>query len=290
MINYNLILLLLLPIFFSCTQPTETTSEKVTSEKNQKQTQVQEQNTENHTTTAIPFDTTYNTIHIFVALCDNKYQGIVPVPEKIGNGQDPDNNLYWGCGYGVRTYFKKSNEWKLLRTSKLDSIKLERLVFKHSTKKIYLVADAYNGKYIKQCTIDFLQSSCGQLKDTVMIDSRVIGIAGNAQLLSYIGHDGLMDFRLTETFVNQDNKKRAVIILACISKNFFKPHLQQANVNPLVWTTGLMAPEAYTLHDAITGYVNNEQNESIRTRAALAYSKYQRCSQKAAKNLLVTGW
>src|SRR5688572_22804615 len=28
-------------------------------------------------------------IHIFVALCDNKYQGIVPVPAKIGNGQDP---------------------------------------------------------------------------------------------------------------------------------------------------------------------------------------------------------
>ena len=26
------------------------------------------------------FDTTYKTIHIFVALCDNKYQGIVPVP------------------------------------------------------------------------------------------------------------------------------------------------------------------------------------------------------------------
>ncbi|MDR2238683.1 MAG: hypothetical protein LBE92_21425 [Chryseobacterium sp.] len=58
------------------------------------------------------FDEKTKTIHVLVALCDNKYQGIVPVPEKIGNGQDPDQNLYWGAAYGVRTYFKKSKEWK----------------------------------------------------------------------------------------------------------------------------------------------------------------------------------
>ena len=38
------------------------------------------------------YDTTTKTIHVFVALCDNKYQGIVPVPPKIGNGQDLNNN------------------------------------------------------------------------------------------------------------------------------------------------------------------------------------------------------
>jgi hypothetical protein len=51
-----------------------------------------------------------------------------------------------------------------------------------------------------------------------------------------------------------------------------------------------MAPEAYTVHDAISGYVKDETNEAIRTRAALAYSKYQKCSEKAARNLLATGW
>ncbi|RNL78010.1 hypothetical protein ED312_20100 [Sinomicrobium pectinilyticum] len=230
------------------------------------------------------------TIHIFVALCDNKYQGIVPVPAKIGNGQDPHNNLYWGCGFGVRTYFKNSKEWALVKKQKSDSIILERLVFKHQNKNFYLVADAYDGKHIKQCTKDFLQSSCGQLKDTLVIDDRVIGISGNSGLIAYIGHDGLMDFRLKGPFNNKDNKKRDIIILACYSKSYFSPHLKNANVNPLVWTTGLMAPEAYTIHDAITGYTKAETNESIRRRAALAYSKYQKCSERAARNLLVTGW
>jgi len=236
------------------------------------------------------FDTAYKTIHIFVALCDNKYQGIVPVPTKIGNGQDAFNNLYWGCGFGVRTYFKNSTEWKFIKTQKIDSLLLERIVFKHTTKNYYLIADAYNGKYIKHCTEEFLRSSSGLLKDTIHVNNKAIGIAGNAKLVVYIGHDGLMDFNITQTFQNTDNKKRDVIILACYSKRYFTPHLKAANVNPLLWTTGLMCPEAYTIHDAITGYILEETNEAIRTRAALAYSKYQKCSVQAARNLLVTDW
>ncbi|KQT17699.1 hypothetical protein ASG31_09520 [Chryseobacterium sp. Leaf404] len=239
---------------------------------------------------SVPFTSDAKTIHVFVALCDNKYQGIVPVPENIGNGQDPDNNLYWGCGFGVRTYFKKSKEWKFIESRKLKSEKLERIIFKHSTKNYYLVADAYDGQFIKNTTVDFLKSSSGNLKDTLKTGKTVIGIGGNAKLLAYVGHDGLMDFQLNETFENTDQQKRDVIILACYSKKYFTPHLQKTNVNPLVWTTGLMSPEAYTLHDAISGYLNSESNEQIRSRAAKAYSKYQKCSDKAARNLLVTGW
>jgi hypothetical protein len=236
------------------------------------------------------FDTINKTIHVFVALCDNKYQGIVPVPAKIGNGQDPNNNLYWGCGYGIKTYFKKSKEWKLIKTQKLDNIKLERLIFKHISKNYYLVADAYDGQYIKQCTIDFLQSNSGQIKETIKINNTTIGIYGNAKLNAYIGHDGLMDFKLTENFDNTDNKKRNCIILACVSKTFFAPHLKATKSNPIVWTTGLMCPEAYTVHDAISGFIDNQSDENIRNRAAMAYSKYQKCSLKFSRSLLVTGY
>jgi hypothetical protein len=51
-----------------------------------------------------------------------------------------------------------------------------------------------------------------------------------------------------------------------------------------------MAPEAYTLHDALSGYVLGEANEAIRERAAAAYAQYQKCSLNAAKGLLVTNW
>lgn len=94
----------------------------------------------------ITYDSTIKTIHILVALCDNKYQGIVPVPAKIGNGQDPAYNLYWGCAFGIKSFFKKSNDWKLLKTAAVDAVILERLIFKHKTSNTLLIADAYNGQ------------------------------------------------------------------------------------------------------------------------------------------------
>jgi hypothetical protein len=238
----------------------------------------------------VAYDTTITTIHLFVALCDNKYQGIVPVPDAIGNGQDPDNNLYWGCGFGVRTYFKNSSQWTLVNKYPVDSLVMERIVFKHKTKNTYLIADAYNGQYIQQCTVDFLKSCSGQLKDTVISNGSTIGTNGNAKLIAYIGHNGLMDFTLSGSFKNTDNIKRDAIILACISRNYFSPILLDTKANPLIWTTGLMCPEAYTLHDAIESYLNQEPVANTRNAAAAAYSKYQKCGVKAAKNLLVTGW
>jgi hypothetical protein len=44
---------------------------------------------------------------IIVALCDNEHQGIVPVPEALGRGDDPATNLYWGAMYGLRTLLQK---------------------------------------------------------------------------------------------------------------------------------------------------------------------------------------
>jgi hypothetical protein len=54
----------------------------------------------------------FKVVHLYVALCDNASQGIAPVPEKIGNGDDPAANLYWGCSEGARSWFSHSSRWK----------------------------------------------------------------------------------------------------------------------------------------------------------------------------------
>ena len=231
-----------------------------------------------------------NTIHVMVALCDNQYQGIVKVPKGIGNGQDPNSNLYWGCGYGIRTFFKKSADWKVVRTYKVDKIRLERVVFKHKTKDYYLVTDAYDGEFIKDCTVDFLNSCAGIKKDTLMIGKTIINLNGGAKLVAYIGHNGLMDFSLPSVYQNKDGKKRDAIILACASKQYFTPYIKSSGANPLLWTTHLMCPEAYTLHDALATYINGGDAASVRNSAAAAYNKYQKCGINGAKRLLVTGF
>jgi hypothetical protein len=236
-------------------------------------------------------DSTIKTIHVFVALCDNKHQGIVPVPASIGNGQDPKTNLYWGCSNGVKSYFIRSKEWKLISSQINPSANiLERLLFKHKSKNIYLLADAYDGQFIKQTIIDFLNASSGKNEIELKDGEKEIWFGGASDLLAYAGHDGLMDFSLQQKFENHSNKKRETIILACYSKNYFSPYLKSTGAVPLLWTFGLMCPEAYTLHDAIHEWVNNNPPSQTRLAAAKAYSKYQKCSLKAAQNLLVQGW
>jgi hypothetical protein len=51
-----------------------------------------------------------------------------------------------------------------------------------------------------------------------------------------------------------------------------------------------MAPEAYTLKSALDGWINGENDQEIRERAAEAYAKYQHCGLNAARKLIVTGW
>jgi hypothetical protein len=237
-------------------------------------------------------NTSYKTIHVFVALCDNENQGIVPVPEKIGNGKDAVHNLYWGAGYGVKHFLhKKSGDWKLLKTIAFpEKHIIERLIFKHNSQNYYLMADAYDGAFIQQTIIDFLKACSGDriIKET--LDNQSISFGGASSLLAYTGHDGLMEFELTETFKPLDNQERKAIVLACVSKSYFKPYLEQTGAKPLVWTTGLMAPEAYTLDAVIKGWIAGETDEQIRERAAQAYHQYQKCGIKGARNLLVTGW
>lgn len=232
------------------------------------------------------------TIHVFVALCDNENQGIVPVPESLGNGKDPKNNLYWGAAYGVKSYFKnKTTDWKLLTSIKSDNPEiLERLLYKHANEDIYMLADAYDGEKIKNCITNFLKASNGQLPNQITHDSLSLKFGGNADMIAYVGHDGLMDFDINLKYNSSIDKQTDIIILACYSKNYFSPEIQKAKANPILWTTHLMAPEAYTLKSAIDGWILNETGKEIEERAAQTYNKYQKCGITGARNLFTTGF
>jgi integrase len=144
-------------------------------------------------------------VDVFVALADNAHQGIVPVPAALGNGDEPQRNLYWGAAFGVKTFFRKSAQWKqVAHSSASPAAVLERTVFQHVSGNAYLVADAYRGIQIKQAIADFFESAAGihtqpaiQAKQA---DGKEIQLSPSADLTVYVGHDGLMDFALDKRF------------------------------------------------------------------------------------------
>ncbi len=215
-------------------------------------------------------------VHVVVALCDNRYQGIVPVPESIGNGQDPDSNLYWGAMYGVRSFFNRSDAWEQVAIQIPDDKRiLERVVFAGevtrggSSVPVHVIADAWDGQHIKDATAAFLKMAS----------------EGERHLVAYVGHDGLMDFSLPAPEPVESALPTDAVVLACASKQYFKKHLEAAGAHALLLTTGLMAPEAYTLDAAIRSWAAGGSTTEVGTSAAKAYHHYQKCGLTAAKRL-----
>ena len=239
--------------------------------------------------------TSPRTIHVFVALADNVNQGIVPVARMLGNGEDPEHNLYWGSAYGIKTFFSRSPDWKLLSCGQKPKHEiLDRCIFKYRSANVYLVADAYRGREIQTAILNFFDAAAGLSWDRIKINDGpqevTLNVLGGSNVVAYIGHDGLMDFQLPRIPIRKNDGAREAIILACASQIYFAKPLRASGAYPLLWTTNLMAPEAYTLKSALDGWILGESNEKIRERAAAAYDKYQKCGLNAARRLMATGW
>ena len=243
--------------------------------------------------------------HISVALADNKYQWIARVPDKIGNGQQPQNNLYWGALYGLKTFLTKKKRWKLTpATSTKDKAILERIVLLKTFTIIngkktdfYVVADAWDGKTINKAVEKFAAHASGNTPETITINNTKVHAGSNAHLIGYIGHDILMDYNLSDNNTltempklnsihpQKDNPAKSTIVLACQSNRYFKEKLLYWNVNPLILTNSNMAPEAYTVDAILNSFAKQATAKQIHESAAQAYNKYQKCGINSARKL-----
>jgi hypothetical protein len=212
------------------------------------------------------------------------------VPARLGNGDDPESNLYWGAAFGVKAFFGKRPDWRAIQqiTSPGPGV-LQRCIFRHRNRDVFIIADAYQGLEIKRATGDFLRYAAGVISDIVNPPVfEGLTLDGPADLAVYIGHDGLMDFRLPEYPRGRDGNKTDAMVLCCASKAYFSDAIRASGARPVLLTTGLMAPEAYVLDAVLTGWISGEGADRICARAATAYNQYQKCGYRAARALFTT--
>lgn len=232
-------------------------------------------------------------IHAFVPLCDNENQGIVPVSKTLGDGLSLRTNLYWGALYGVKTHFKKQRDWELLFSKKdLNKNILERVIFSkkyQNRAQVYFVADAYRGDRMKECLTDYFAALSNENNSEFNFLNKRIGVEGNADLIVFNGHNGLMDTSI-EFPNNAHTSEKDAIAVACISFDYFEKYYQQVNAYPLLNTKNLLAPEAYVLENVFDAWATLKDEEAIHHAAGSAYNEYQRCGLKGAKRLFQSGW
>ena len=227
--------------------------------------------------------------HVVVVLADNKHQGIVPVPEKLGNGQDPRNNLYWGALYGLRTHLIRKAQWVLVaKTKNPAKYILERLLLQKQMgdRTIQVIAEAWDGAHMSEALDHYFACVSGTKKVTVTEDgSEPVAAGGDAHLVVFVGHNGLMDRDHDLPTHANSQPARATAALACRSRGYFSNHLSAAKANPVLMTNGLMAPEGYVVAALLEGFFRSHSKQKIAKEVATAYHAYQNCGMQAAMNL-----
>lgn len=225
-------------------------------------------------------------VRIIVCLADNKNQGIVPTTAALGNGQNARNNLYWGALYGVKSHFRQHEMWKTGASGKAETHQSEHIIDTghfaliqppFSNDQCFISAEAWDGKFMKQAIRAFYDS--------------LANTDGGPDLIIFVGHNVLMDFRLfapipsAETKTKNLTRNRAAMVFACNSADYFTDTIRNYGVNPAVMTHGLMAPEAYSIEPAIRAWFDGKNNEDVRRAAAGGYAKYQRIPERNARRL-----
>jgi len=212
-------------------------------------------------------------VRVFVGLCDNATQGIVPVGKAIGDGDDPDGNLYWGCADGFGHLFKTSKRWTL-QQREVDPSRsiMRRLSLRHVSGDVAVVAEAWRGSKLADCFQAFERAAA----------------SGEHDLVVFIGHNPLMDGKIPEAAVTPGNKTQ-VIALCCQSDAWFAPRLDKLGCRRLLTTRHNMYPGAFLVHAAIEFWRVGGDENAVRLAAAKAYAKNQGIGLGSAERVFTPG-
>lgn len=238
-------------------------------------------------------------VHIFVPLCDNEHQGIVPTTASLGNGFSLRTNLYWATTNGMKRYFKEKKEWKFIESIKdvyKDSVVLERVIFKRTYPNkatVYVVADAYRGDKMLATLNHFARAmSNNYTKKITLPDNNTINIHGGADLVVFNGHNGFLDFpEGTPTpFYNTTKSQKDMVAIACFANEYFEREALRAQAYPIVRAKSTLHPGAFVISAIIDDWAMLEPVEAMRLSAGKAYCEIHNCSIKTSKNLFYKGW
>lgn len=133
-------------------------------------------------------------------------------------------------------------------------------------------------------TEDFLSFASGRNSQSLPIGDRILKIGGAADLIVYVGHNGLMDFSVeTKPAAMEQRKGRQAAVFACKSQSYFSKPLKDSGIAPVLLTTQFMAPEAYVVHALANGWARSDSPATIRRHVAAAYSLHQKLANPALK-------
>jgi hypothetical protein len=231
-------------------------------------------------------------VHAYIPLCDNENQGIIPTSPSLGDGLNLKTNLYWATSGGTKAWFKKQSDWRLVYDElAIDTNVLERVIFKkrYSDAEVYFVADAYRGDRMEATVNDFLSAIASQhFQDCVLESGDTITVAGNADLVMFNGHNGMMDNIRVRNWHSAKGLLKDVVMNSCVSYGYLQYDFMNVGGYPLVRSNTLLYPGAYVLEQIIDDWVADIDPDQLCLNAGRVYCERHDCG--AGTKVYQSGW
>ena len=235
-------------------------------------------------------------VTLHVALCDNRV--IACGNRRLGNGDAPSGNLYWGGGSGVRAWFDAMKSYTRVYLDRGDGKRvLERVVYHHRVKSpsvlwrkmgvtkpfdVLVVGLAYRGLSISRAMGSFLQDVSTSQAQTLKIKKtgRVrwkVRFRGGSHVVGYLGHNHLMDVKKSRYKWPRFTRKQHIgyFALACRSAPYLAPRLTRPKTHALTLTHVLMYPGAFTAYGLIRGVARGASVKKVFLRGVRWYARKQ---------------
>jgi len=238
------------------------------------------------------------TVH--VALCDNR----VIWCGRLGDGDRPERNLYWGGAAGFSAWFDRSRGWRRIFRDDGDGKQvLERVVYRMQVRRpgarwqrlgvtkpfeVLLVGLAHRGVKIDVATWRFIDEVATERGATLRLaDGRTINYGGKGHLVGYAGHNHLMEATLLGDVVWPRVTRREPLgyfALACLTARYYKTHLsRRGGARALLLTRSLMYPGAFTIDGLLRGVIAGEEQHQVYLRGVERYATVQKRPQRVIR-------
>lgn len=236
-------------------------------------------------------------VEVHVPLCDNT---IIPCGNaKLGDGDNPDTNLYWATTPGFGSWFaRKRSGWKrVLRqrageTGDVDVLAVH--VYRRTIAtpaawrtrgaparlEIDLVIHGWRGTAIDRALAAYAADVSGQgARVLTLADGSSLAAGGAAQIIAWVGHNRLMD---VEPFrwPAPATATKGTIAIACHTAAYMEETVPAATRVPLLMTRDFLFANAAPLEAAVLAFASGGSYAKIRMDAAGAYAGVQKRTLK----------
>ncbi|MBA3454507.1 MAG: hypothetical protein H0T42_15565 [Deltaproteobacteria bacterium] len=228
-------------------------------------------------------------VEVHVPLCE---QTIIACGNaKLGNGDNPETNLYWSTTPGFGSWFaRRTSRWKRVLAQRAgetgDADILAVHVYRRSVStppawrkrgapaklEIDLVVRAWRGTAIDRALAAYAADlSGGAARTLTLADRTTLEVGGAAQIVAWVGHNRLMDLA-PYTWPAAGATTKGAIAIACHTAAYMEESVPSSTRVPLLMTRDFLFANAAPLEATVLAFAAGGSYSKIRVDAATAYA------------------